>query len=569
MVDGGEERRFGYDRAGQLIAARGPWGDWAFTWDPGGRLIAEDRGDPGSVIRSTYDAAGRLIERRIGDGPPTVFGYDGAGRRRTEDGPTGAVRYDWDALGRLREVRRESGGPAGTVRSDRLAVDALGDPLAVNGQAVLWDPVAWPGQAHAVGGRTYARAGSALGLTDDAEPGSGPGALGSVGGQWVELDWQGSPDSRDMWGLPVEPGTGAVARTGTGSAAGEGRPGREEAPPGAPGLDSTLGYRGELVVGDLVWQRARVLDPRTRSFLSPDPLPNIPGMPGQANPYHQAWNDPIGMVDPTGLRPLTDAEYDDYRSQAGKGMFENAWDHVRKDPWGSLGAAAVIGAGVGLMFVPGGQAVGAGILIGAGSSAAIGLVTGNFDPRTVALGGIAGGIGGGVAGGLARTGFSAAASNAIGGAAQDLATQSVVHPGQLDLGELAFSTATGGLAGKAGAGAGTAVQRASADAADVVQIFRNVDAAEFDSIAATGRFGTGAGQMEGKWFATRGEHADRWGELLNGGDGLTVTTRIPRPLDDQLHFHAGKLDGVGPAYYADGDQLAQINEQMSGIELWP
>uniref|UniRef100_UPI002AD51837 hypothetical protein n=1 Tax=Frankia sp. Cas4 TaxID=3073927 RepID=UPI002AD51837 len=57
--------------------------------------------------------------------------------------------------------------------------------------------------------------------------------------------------------------------------------------------------------------------------------------------------------------------------------------------------------------------------------------------------------------------------------------------------------------------------------------------------------------------------------LLNGGDGLTVTTRISRSLADQLHFQAGKLDGVGPGYYADGDQLTQINEQMSGIELWP
>ncbi len=38
---------------------------------------------------------------------------------------------------------------------------------------------------------------------------------------------------------------------------------------------------------------------------------------------------------------------------------------------------------------------------------------------------------------------------------------------------------------------------------------------------------------------------------------------------DQLHFQTGKLAGVGPGYYADRDQFAQINEQMSGIELWP
>ncbi|WP_338672622.1 RHS repeat-associated core domain-containing protein [Streptomyces sp. SCSIO 30461] len=125
----------------------------------------------------------------------------------------------------------------------------------------------------------------------------------------------------------------------------------------------------------------------------------------------------------------------------------------------------------------------------------------------------------------------------------------------------------------AGASAGSAVAGRTAvvhqGPADTVQIFRNVDATEFDAIATTGRFGTGEGQMEGKWFATEGGHADRWGELLNRGDGLTVTTRIPKSLADQLHHHAGKLDGVGPGYYADGDQLAQINKQMSGIELWP
>lgn len=104
---------------------------------------------------------------------------------------------------------------------------------------------------------------------------------------------------------------------------------------------------------------------------------------------------------------------------------------------------------------------------------------------------------------------------------------------------------------------------------ETVQIYRNVDGVEFDAIATTGRFGTGAGQMEGKWFATQGEHADQWGRLLNGGDGLTVTTRIPKSLADELHYHAGKLDGVGPGYYADGGQLARINEHASEIELWP
>jgi large repetitive protein len=104
---------------------------------------------------------------------------------------------------------------------------------------------------------------------------------------------------------------------------------------------------------------------------------------------------------------------------------------------------------------------------------------------------------------------------------------------------------------------------------DPVPLYRNVDDAEFDSIATTGKFGTGPGNMEGKWFATQGEHADQWGQALNNGEGLTVQTTIPRWLADQLHYHPGKLDGIGPGMYADADQLALINEHMSGISLWP
>ena len=58
------------------------------------------------------------------------------------------------------------------------------------------------------------------------------------------------------------------------------------------------------------------------------------------------------------------------------------------------------------MFVPGGQVIGAGILIGAATSAGVGLATGTFDPRTVAIGGVIGGISGGV--GAATTSTTAA-----------------------------------------------------------------------------------------------------------------------------------------------------------------
>ena len=44
------------------------------------------------------------------------------------------------------------------------------------------------------------------------------------------------------------------------------------------------------------------------------------------------------------------------------------------------------------------------------------------------------------------------------------------------------------------------------------------------------------------------------GTLLNGGRGLTVETRVPRQVADQLHYHPGRLDGIGPGYYADGSR---------------
>ena len=105
-------------------------------------------------------------------------------------------------------------------------------------------------------------------------------------------------------------------------------------------------------------------------------------------------------------------------------------------------------------------------------------------------------------------------------------------------------------------------------AEDIVQLFRNVDAREFDAIADSGKFTTGEGMMEGKWFATSGEHAEQWGTKLNGGQGLTVETRVPRSVADQFHYEGGKLDCIGPGWYADGAGLDLINKFMDGIRAW-
>ncbi len=106
----------------------------------------------------------------------------------------------------------------------------------------------------------------------------------------------------------------------------------------------------------------------------------------------------------------------------------------------------------------------------------------------------------------------------------------------------------------------------AASSEDAVQIFRNVDGNEFDAIAESGTFATKPGMMEGKWFATTGENAEQWGTMLNAGRGLTVETRVPRSVVNQLHFTGGNLDGVGPGWYADSSLLSLINQHMMEFE---
>jgi RHS repeat-associated protein len=63
-----------------------------------------------------------------------------------------------------------------------------------------------------------------------------------------------------------------------------------------------FGYRGELHIGSLVYLRARDYDPVLGRFLTPDPLSGVPGTTTVTNPYPYGNNDPVGRVDPTGLR---------------------------------------------------------------------------------------------------------------------------------------------------------------------------------------------------------------------------------------------------------------------------
>ncbi|MDO6146238.1 RHS repeat-associated core domain-containing protein, partial [Paenarthrobacter aurescens] len=62
----------------------------------------------------------------------------------------------------------------------------------------------------------------------------------------------------------------------------------------------------------LEWLGKRAYDPATRGFLSTDPLAPVLGAGWDGNPYSYAGNNPLNTTDPTGLRPLSDADLKAY-----------------------------------------------------------------------------------------------------------------------------------------------------------------------------------------------------------------------------------------------------------------
>ena len=334
-ADGEQVERFAYDPAGQLVEAAGAEGTWRFRYDAAGRLVAED--GPEGAATYAYDAAHQLttVERQ---GVVTRFSYDGAGRRLAEETEAASRRFAFDGYGRLAGVETVGAdGPSSTP----LLVDAFGDLAEVGGTPLAWDPIGAYPRLCQLGAATVVSSGEVAALAvveGDAVSWLGADWLGSVGGGF------------DPWGH---------------------RRGHQD--------PLAIGYRGELAVDGLVWLRQRAYDPATRTFLSPDPLAAGPG--GPTTPYHYAANDPIGHLDPLGLRPLNDAELKKLQAARKRSVWEriagvadDLWDatgglavsFVNDNPW--LGTVAMAAVGTALIVIPGaGTAVGVSVLASLGA----------------------------------------------------------------------------------------------------------------------------------------------------------------------------------------------------------
>ncbi|WP_192496904.1 MULTISPECIES: RHS repeat-associated core domain-containing protein [unclassified Pseudoclavibacter] len=199
---------------------------------------------------------------------------------------------------------------------------------------------------------------------------------------WAVPDWQTSdaePARTDM-STPAQGGQAPGGQTPGGQVFGGQVPGGRAGSLPAVGLPAgvSLSGAGSVVFSGMEWMGARVYDPATRGFLAVDPVPGVPGAGWQTNAYAYAGNNPVGMSDPSGLAPLSDADlaaWDD----AHHGAIAAVGDWWN-DNWEYVAAGAAIAVGVGLMFTGVGGPVGA-VLIGAASGAFISAVWTESDHR--------------------------------------------------------------------------------------------------------------------------------------------------------------------------------------------
>ena len=328
---------YAYDASGRLIRAVSS-DDVSVVWvyDPVGLLMREETHQEGSLVRvrafsyvgervqtvrlyealedgggsSAAPVAG-VVEDLAGlDASSLVctgsvqYSYDVRGFRTGATDHTGAaVRWGWDALGSLERVERINHAPESLLGShvaaggeDSLmgnsavwfaASSVRNMPVAVGSQQGRQDPVVsplvWdttvPDAASLVGvGVTEAvSAGSVLGGRDSILTGTGAGVY-SFG--------------TDIFGVasPVTWGSNTTAAAGN----------------GLPGLPADVGLtdQGALatVGGELMG--ARLYDPVTAGFLSPDPVEPVAGSGYMGASYLFASGDPVNLHDPTGLEPI-------------------------------------------------------------------------------------------------------------------------------------------------------------------------------------------------------------------------------------------------------------------------
>lgn len=413
IVRDGVRTTYAHDEANQLVEARSVDRRATWAYDTAGRLVAETV--PGASIEHTHDAAGQLLGSRSSAGTSVAHTYDTAGRRTGTTSAHGRSRtYTWSALGALTGIVDRDGDRERTLP---VRIDVGGELVSVGDTPVHLDTAdRYAPRPVQVGG----------------DPVVAAGPLTGVGSSWHEPGWRSArTDATDPWGLAGHE-RDALA----------------------------LGAAGELFVGGLEWLGARLYDPVARGFLAVDPLDPVPGAGWAGNPYAYAGNDPLHALDPTGLRPATDADLQAYKD-ANNGALAAAGNWV-KNNWEYLAGGAMIIAG-GVLIATGVGGPAGMMLISAGADTIIQkATTGSVNWWQVGVSGAMGAWG--ATGAAAKLGAKTVLQKAvvggmISGSASGAASSAVGYvtgPGPHSVSGFVKTTVTGGGVGMVMGGAGGA-----------------------------------------------------------------------------------------------------------------
>lgn len=331
-----------YDAAGQLTGSRA--GDLEFEWVFESGLMVSERtwrhsGGTGESEETSrvlsgersfaYNRLNQLTEIIATDHTAeytsttvTTYEYNAAGERTreiiTNDRGVQQVReYAWGAYSGLASVTdtyvtAHGGEAASRVRMVTDVTGELAQVAGVNGVStpLLWDPDAAMPQILGAGSMPAPGSDggfSQVGIAGGFDPWAVPSMLGSApdvqGMNIPNLPHVLSADDSGVWGSMFPVG---FSFTGAGSVR-------------VAGLD---------VMG------ARVFDGASKRFLSTDPLAQVPGTGFFADVYAFCGNNPVGLMDPWGLKPMSPDEFQKYSR-------DKAWKDFRD--YVAAGAMLVVG----------------------------------------------------------------------------------------------------------------------------------------------------------------------------------------------------------------------------------
>ena len=426
-VRGTETLRWTYDAAGSLVRVEyfdsaQPENAWVkvLVTDEGARVRAvclygvQDEAKAGSQSAAEFASAVEDAQAWLGQCPESVelegvtlvpvatsvFSYDGNDSRLLQvssDGSGSSLTYgaagfvnsvaSWGSAGDSAvsfsllcastdgRVLAAGGAPAGVPEFGVPSTGARANAGSASGfDASVMHPLVWDENSFVP--RVLGVAGSSMPSVGSLVPGAGSGAglLDPYGWDSLGVAAPAVPSAQGAGGAPVLPDSlvGVSAASGV-----------------------VLGSSGFEVLG------ARVVDSRVARFTAPDPLVAPVGAGWGADPFSLVGGNPVSLVDPWGLSPVSVEDFDKFRE-------ERIRDTVTNIIKGALTVVGVV-ASVAAIFVTGGTAL---VVLGAiagGTMAAANAIDENKDPNTgkvdwgnVAKSGVIGGIFGAISGGMGK-----------------------------------------------------------------------------------------------------------------------------------------------------------------------